>query len=451
MKKPEFKRAMCCGLGRCAVELSVSKNIKKYKNIVMWGCLHNLSFDKLFEGTRAYYIYKLTEFFQDEMFFLHPLAEKFSMISPCANTDTFAHCCELLCCFAESGNNLAEQILKNKYAELYAFLIEESNKSKLKKATVNFENLCVFLDSLYGFSFFCKICKDMGKLFLYKKAADFSWFYCNAESKFGKKRVQTFLKKKAAKEDEYALFYNRVCLENEKSNNLISKEETAEKLIEKVRKGTDSLHDRLKLRYLNDSQQSNVLAGMIASTNDENRKTELLQCFCDNCPIKNEELIRYYKNGNASLKREVLRILSERQESGLHKFALEVLQENTENGSAVRLLLNNYLPGDEKILFSALTKLKIDYEDGENWHDAFSAVMMVDLKKISVPKEVYYYIYENSLCSFCRGSALRRLAQKKWLTENILNECVYDSDYEIRSWAKKRIKRKYNKIEKTDL
>ena len=190
---------------------------------------------------------------------------------------------------------------------------------------------------------------------------------------------------------------------------------------------------------------------MIASTNDENRKTELLQCFCDNCPIKNEELIRYYKNGNASLKREVLRILSERQESGLHKFALEVLQENTENGSAVRLLLNNYLPGDEKILFSALTKLKIDYEDGENWHDAFSAVMMVDLKKISVPKEVYYYIYENSLCSFCRGSALRRLAQKKWLTENILNECVYDSDYEIRSWAKKRIKRKYNKIEKTDL
>ena len=50
----------------------------------------------------------------------------------------------------------------------------------------------------------------MGGLFLHKKTADFSWFYCNAESKFGKKRVQTFLKKKAAKEDEYALFYNRV-------------------------------------------------------------------------------------------------------------------------------------------------------------------------------------------------------------------------------------------------
>ena len=105
----------------------------------------------------------------------------------------------------------------------------------------------------------------------------------------------------------------------------------------------------------------------------------------------------------------------------------------TINGDAVRLLLNNYLPGDEKILFSALTKLKIDYEDGENWHEAFSAVMVADLKKIPVPKEVYYFIYENSLCSFCRQSALRRLARMKWLTKDISNECLYDSDYEIRS------------------
>ena len=81
MKKSEFKRAMCCGLGRCAVELSTAENIKKYKDIVLWGCLHNLSYDKLFEGTRAYYVYKLTEFFQDEIFFLRPLAEKFSSFS----------------------------------------------------------------------------------------------------------------------------------------------------------------------------------------------------------------------------------------------------------------------------------------------------------------------------------------------------------------------------------
>ena len=439
---------MCCGLGRCAIELSTTENIKKYKDIVLWGCLHNLSYDKLFEGTRAYYVYKLTEFFQDEIFFLRTLAEKFSSFSFYVNSDIFAHCCELLCCFAEFGNDFAEQILKKKYADLKAFLIEEPNNEKWEKASVNFENLSIFLDSLYGFPFFCKICKDMGKLFLHNKTADFSWFYSNAESKFGKKRVQTFLKKKAAKEEEYAVFYNTACWGN---NNLALKEEIAEKLIEKVIKTTDSLKNRCRLRYTKNSTQCKFLAEMIKSTSDENRKAELLQCFCEECPIENEELIRYYQKGSVALKRESLRILSERRGSGLREFAIGVLQEDCINGNAVCLLLNNYLPGDEKILFSALTKLKIDYKDRENWHGAFSAVMVADLKKIPVPKEVYYFIYENSLCSFCRQGALRRLARKRWITEDVLNECLYDSDYEIRSWAEKRIKRKSNKIAKTDL
>ena len=307
------------------------------------------------------------------------------------------------------------------------------------------------MDSLCGFSFFCKICKDMGKLFIHNKVADFSWFYCNAESKFGKKRVQTFLTKKALKEDEYVIFYNTVCLENEKNNNHTLKEEMAEKLIEKVRKGTDGLKNRLRLRNTKNSQQCKFLAEMIKSTSDENRKAELLQCFCEECPIENEKLIRYYQKGSVALKREILRILSERRGSGLREFAIGVLQEDCINGNVVCLLLNNYLPGDEKILFSALTKLKIDYKDSENWHGAFSAVMVADLKKIPVPKEVYYFIYENSLCSFCRQSALRRLARKSWITEDVLTECLYDSDYEIRSWAEKRVKRKSNKITKTDL
>lgn len=33
MKRSEFKRAMCCGLGRCAIELSTAENIKKYAGL----------------------------------------------------------------------------------------------------------------------------------------------------------------------------------------------------------------------------------------------------------------------------------------------------------------------------------------------------------------------------------------------------------------------------------
>ena len=75
---------------------------------------------------------------------------------------------------------------------LYVYLLEESNKSKLKKATVNFENLCVFLDSLYGFSFFCKICKDMGKLFYIKKLRIFRGFIVTQKVNSAKSEYKLF-------------------------------------------------------------------------------------------------------------------------------------------------------------------------------------------------------------------------------------------------------------------
>ena len=445
MNKTEFKRAMCCGLGRCATELSASENIKKYKDIVLWGCLHNLSYDKVCEGTRAFYVYKLTEYFQDEMYFLAPVAQKFLSFPFWVNSDIFAHCCELLCCFAESGNDTARQILEKKYTEFYTFLLNDSNKTTWKKASVNFEYMCVLLDSLYGFPFFRMGCKDMGRLFLHKKHADFSWFYHNGEDKFGKKRVQTFLKKKAVDDIEYAAFYERLILENESEKKPYRKESKTDKLIEKLKNGTENLQDRLCLRRIKNTELTELISEMIKSAKEEKRVAQLLQCLDENCPITNEELMDYYKKGSLALKREILRILSERQGSGLHDFALEVLQEDTRDGRTVRLLLNNFLPGDEKILLSALKKLNVDYTDGDNWHDAFSAVLLADLTKVQVPKDVLYYIYENSLCSFCRDSALRLLVRKRWLTEDILNECLYDSNCEIRLWADKKVSKKSNK------
>ena len=442
MKKSEFKRAMCCGLGRCVMELSASENIGKYKDIVLWGCLHNLSFDRFFEGTRAYYVYQLTEFFRDEMFFLRPVAEKFSSLSFAADSDIFAHLCELLCCFAESGNNFAERVLKEKYEKLFSFISGASNRKGREKGADNFENLSIFLNSLYGFSFFCKTCKEIGRLFLQKRGADFSWFYRNGKSKFGKKRVEMYLKKKAAKDKEYAAFYERMESEDEKETTPNDKEAEAARLIDQLKRGRENLQDRFSLRRIKNTEQAAFLVGMIKSEKDENRVAQLLQCFDEDCPIPSEELIGYYEKGSAALKREVLRILSDRQESGLREFALKALRENGGNGRAVRLLLNNFLSGDEKILLSVLKKLKVNYKDGDNWHDAFSAVLSKEFKKQSVTKEVCYTIYENSLCSFCRGSAFRRLAQKRWLTDTVLTECQYDSDCDIRVWAEKRINRK---------
>jgi hypothetical protein len=43
--KKEFKRLMQQGLVRCNIVLQKSEKIEKYKDVVLWGCLHNLGFD----------------------------------------------------------------------------------------------------------------------------------------------------------------------------------------------------------------------------------------------------------------------------------------------------------------------------------------------------------------------------------------------------------------------
>ena len=55
LSKADFKKYMKQGLGRCALCLEEADNVDKYKEIVLFGCLHNLSYDMQCEGTSIFY------------------------------------------------------------------------------------------------------------------------------------------------------------------------------------------------------------------------------------------------------------------------------------------------------------------------------------------------------------------------------------------------------------
>lgn len=102
MNRKDFKRYMQQGLGRCVLTLRKSDNIEKYRDIVLWGCLHNLSYDTQSEGTRAAYIYQLVSCFHDDAYFTAPTMDAFLRLPPHRDW-TFAHFCDLLQLFAENG------------------------------------------------------------------------------------------------------------------------------------------------------------------------------------------------------------------------------------------------------------------------------------------------------------------------------------------------------------
>ena len=152
------------GLGRCVLVLQSAERIDKYKEIVLWGCLHNLAYDTQSEGTRASYMYELTTYFNDEDFFLAPCIEAFEKV-PRRSDWLFSHFAELLRRFAENGNERAALALKQKYDYLLAVLLNKRRCGSYDFERDNFERVCITLSSLGGTDILLKIAADMGMLF----------------------------------------------------------------------------------------------------------------------------------------------------------------------------------------------------------------------------------------------------------------------------------------------
>ena len=220
MNKKDFKQYMKRGLGRCVLTLRNSADIEKYKDIVLWGCLHNLSYDVQCEGTRALYVYKLTRFFDDDDYFLIPIIKAFCD-STGSLTKPFSHYLELLNYFAEDGNKTAKEALHKKYDELFVLLLNKRNFKKYDINRDNYEAICVFLISFGGKAGFLRVVRDIGRLFTENPHYDigyFEWFCSSVRLAIGEKRIRTLLKEESKKSDYVRCFYEEYLNEEKNFN-----------------------------------------------------------------------------------------------------------------------------------------------------------------------------------------------------------------------------------------
>ena len=62
-------------------------------------------------------------------------------------------------------------------------------------------------------------------------------------------------------------------------------------------------------------------------------------------------------------------------------------------------------------------------------------------KKKDMPDEILYINYYNDYCAFNREYIVKCMNKRNLLTESIKEELKYDSDYEIRKYANRYIKK----------
>lgn len=332
MTKKQFKKSLLCGHGRCIN--ATRENPEKYRDLALWACTNNLSFDTQCEGTRAWYVYQLVNCFENKAPFIEKTAEA---LEKCRSTGGWqlTYLSELLQLFALDGNTVAQKALQSKYEQLYSALMTKKYRlNRIFYERDDFEFLCITLSA--DKKAFFKIAEDIGKLLQSKSFYDGGDFEQHYEL-VGKKYAKSL--KEKAKKSPYIKAY-------------VKAQEIYIKECEEWR-ANNPIQRASKIKLEEDDVTLNV--------------KEL------------EELVK---------------------------------------------------------------TVSVDRNEKTDWHNLYLDILRMADRGMKIPRSVFEHIYENSYCSCCRENALRQMGKRRMLTDEILQECLLDSNEDIREYAKMRLKRR---------
>ena len=102
--------------------------------------------------------------------------------------------------------------------------------------------------------------------------------------------------------------------------------------------------------------------------------------------------------------------------------------------------MTNYAAEDGPLL-EALLREWIEKKDWDSLHGAGMDIYRAFAKGSGIPhpKHLLPLLYEYNPCSFCRESAMVYMSRHWMLTKEILEECLFDSNDDIRRYAAKRL------------
>lgn len=430
MTKIEFKEAMFRGLGRCVI--AVRQAPEKYRKAVLWACQRDIAYDAQCEGTRAWYVYTMVNCYSDREPFIRAAAEALHKYRPKGGWDLL-HLSELLMCFASDGCEFARQAVEDKYQEMLAVMFGRKGRpNRVFYELSDLEQLGLVLAT--DRRSFLRIAADFGRLYRekpYMDDGDFAWFF---SSKGGQYRKT--MERAAQKHGDIACFMQR------EQAYLAAQENNREQ-----RKTAASV--RLEGFFLSgwlaknaDRETVEQYAASYREQTQPELRAEALEAF-SRCPYPGDPqmIIEDTKSECKKLQKAAWQALENLRHPAVRKFALDNAYKGIRTPENFALLMTNYMPEDAKLLEELLWQT-VAAKDWDAVHAAGMDVKGAFRKGSSIPhpKHLLPILYEYNPCSFCREGILADMSKHRMLTEEILEECRFDSSYEIRRFAEKRLK-----------
>jgi hypothetical protein len=430
MTKKEFKEAMLRGLGRCVI--AVRQEPEKYRDLVLWACKRNFAYDAQSEGTRSWYTYTMAKAYPDKETFISATAEALRKYRPNGSWDLL-HLSEVLMFFAMDGYESARNALEEKYQEVLAGMFARKRRpNRVFHELSDLEQLGLVL--AVESKTFLRIAGDFGRLYREKKYmcdGDFAWFF---SSKGGQYRRTM---EAAARKDK-----NVACFIKREQADIDAQERFRQQRTEKPEENLTRFRLSRWLAKKADSETVERYARAYQMQTEPEARAKALEAFAW-CPYPGnpQPVIEDTRSACEALSRTAWQALENLRHPAIRDFAHDNNAKGNRTVENFSLLVTNYIPEDAMLLESLLKELIAK----KNWDEIHAAGMdvyrafRVD-SVIPHPQHLLPLLYEYNPCSYCRESALVYMSKHRMLTKEVLEECQYDSNYDIRRMAAKRLR-----------
>ena len=424
INKKEFKEALLRGRGCCLQ--AARSDPERYRDIVLWACRHEVAFDPQCEGSKAWFVYQLIGCYENRQPFLEILLAEMGRFRPDGGWKML-YLAELLSYFAGDGEKRAEAALWRKYEALYAHLMARKRQPRgFFREKNDFAMLCQVLAE--NAKAMTRIAEDIGRLYrehtLYD-GWDFDWLFSKA------KRWMGTLKKQAVKSENIAAY--------------IRAGEEEEARIEEMRRcRPEKKTGRLLSVWLQrsgDAETISAHAKAYREEKDPEARAKALEAFV-RCPYPDDPqlIIADTKSNCEKLSRTAWHVLEQLRHPAVRTFAREQLKTDPENAWPV--FLANYESGDEELLIRMMKAEPVDFACATAWHSYQLDILNMEDHGLKAPAALLHYIYETTYCACCREYAVEQMGRRHLLTEEILEECLLDSNDDTRAYAARCLKRR---------
>lgn len=415
------------GLGRTFN--CINRNEKEeIKHDLLNACLHHLAYDPQCEGSRADWLFELITLTDDIEFYRQNI---FQALPNTTNFWDVEQLYDLIAIWANKGCEEARGLIYENFAK------QEFDESWLGGTNI------IAIDGITGLLYVAEI---VGKRLL--KDDDLwedDWLISVASERLGKEIVRETLEKQSLSNPNIKAYLDAV--KNHHNNLAFNKKirsKTKRNIIalDTVLERIDTIkHYKALLKKFGKYAEEEEIERVFQQLIKETRREQLIRYLWifrkRKLPRLDNRILELAKTNDEELQLAAIAVLANNKDDSIRDLAIELLQKQTTSYNKVlELLINNYQPGDFKIIESILNTSS----DDDFKHDlCWKLIEIANTQKTTELTAYYLWVYENTPCSSCRKRILKILIELKQAPKHILTECLKDCSSEIKELAKKEL------------